>query len=390
MPGRVVDYTFIGGPGTDGYKRHGLSYHATFRALNGRDPLPIYRVLRLLLLSLGTLALALPQFAGAASSGVITLYHHVATDTPPSTSISPADFRGHLEYLQDNDYIVMPLDRMVEDLRAGREIPDKAVAITFDDGYISIYDTAFPMLQEFGMPFTLFLSTDPINQNQSNYMNWAQIREMADAGVIIANHMVYHPYMLDRQPGEDDATWIRRNREELLEAERTIAEHTGQNHRYLAYPYGEFDPAIKRMLAEEGFTGFAQNSGAMGPDSDYLALPRYPLASIYADLDTARTKFESLAFSARIVEPESPVTSAASPAITLQFSPGAYNLSQIGCFANSKAIPMEWIDRDQGIVELRPTDRFSGRRWRYICTAPLPGTSRYFWYSVQWINPAIN
>jgi biofilm PGA synthesis lipoprotein PgaB len=390
MPGRAGDYTFITVHRTDRYNSHRLGYHGILRAVNGRYPLPIYRLVYLLLLSLGTLSLATPHSVSAASSGVITLYHHVATDTPPSTSISPSDFRGHLQYLRDNGFSVVPLDRMVEDLRVGRELPDKAVAITFDDGYISIYDTAFPMLQEFGMPFTLFLSTDPINQNQPNYMNWSQIKEMADAGVIIANHMVHHPYMLDRKPGEDDAAWIRRNREELLEAERTIVEHTGQNHRYLAYPYGEFDPAIKRMLDEEGFTGFAQNSGAIGPDSDYLALPRYPLASIYADLDTARTKFDSLAFSARIVEPESPVTSEASPAVTLQFSPGAYNLSQIGCFANSKAIPMEWVDREQGIVELRPDDRFSGRRWRYICTAPSPGSSRYFWYSVQWINPAIN
>ncbi len=345
------------------------------------------------LLRLGNLGLAvflLASTANAASSGVITVYHHVANDTPPSTTISPEDFRGHLEYLRDNGYSVIALDRMVEDLRAGRDLPDKAVAITFDDGYSSIYDTAFPMLQEFGMPFTLFLSTDPTNQNQPNYVTWAQVEEMADAGVIIANHMVYHPYMLDRESGESDAYWIERNREELLEAEQAIFEHTGQNHRYLAYPYGEFDPAIKQMLAEEGFTGFAQNSGAMGPDSDFLALPRYPLASIYANLDTARTKFESLAFSARIVEPESPVTSEQSPSVTLQFNPGPYNLSQIGCFANSQAIPMNWIDREQGIVELEPNDRFSGRRWRYICTAPLPGTGRYFWYSVQWINPAIN
>ena len=354
--------------------------------------MPILRILRLILPCLGCLApaLMLSSTANSASSGVIAVYHHVATDTPPSTTISPTDFRRHLEYLRDNDYTVVALDRMVEDLRAGRELPNKAVALTFDDGYISIYDTAFPMLQEFGMPFTLFLSTDPTNQNQPNYVTWSQVEEMAAAGVIIANHMVYHPYMLDREPGESESDWIERNREELLEAERSIAEHTGQNHRYLAYPYGEYDPAIKRMLDEEGFTGFAQNSGALGPESDFLALPRYPLASIYANLDTARTKFESLAFNTNILEPESPVTSERSPAVTLQFNPGDYNLSQIGCFANSKAIPMNWIDRDQGIVELQPTDSFSGRRWRYICTAPQPGSGRYFWYSVQWINPEVN
>ncbi|MEQ8953805.1 MAG: polysaccharide deacetylase family protein, partial [Gammaproteobacteria bacterium] len=321
--------------------------------------------------------LAMPAYG--ASSGVIVLYHHVATDTPPSTTISPADFRRHLEYLRDNDFNVMPLDQLVESLRSGQGIPDKSVAITFDDGYISIYEEAFPMLQSFGFPFTLFLSTGPIDENQRNYMNWSQVKEMADAGVIIANHMVEHPYMLDRSAGESDQDWITRLRRELLAAENTIATQTGQAHRYLAYPYGEFDPAIKDMIAAEGFTGFAQNSGAIGPGSDFLALPRYPLASIYANLDTARTKFSSLAFDAELVSPLSPVTQRRDPRVTLRFNPGDYRIEQIGCFAESEALPMEWLNREEGLVRLVPEKEFQGRRWRYICTAPQPGSNRFYW-----------
>jgi hypothetical protein len=217
-------------------------------------------------------------------------------------------------------------------------------------------------------------------------MNWDQIREMADAGVIIANHMVEHPYLLERLPNENQQQWLARRRQELLAAEQTIDAETGQSHRYLAYPYGEFDPALKAMLAEEGFVGLAQNSGAVGFNSDFLALPRYPLASIYANLDTARTKFETLAFNVELIEPESPVTKDRSPTVTLKFGAGDYQLSQIGCFANSRPLPMEWLNRDQGLVKLTPDQEFSGRRWRYICTAPDPESNRYYWYSVQWIN----
>lgn len=323
----------------------------------------------------------------AAESGVILLYHHVAADTPPSTSISPADFRAHLEYLEQNEFTVIRLDDMIEGLQAGQTLPDKAIAITFDDGYISIYDTAFPLLQEFGMPFTLFLSTEPINNNQTNYMSWDQVREMSEAGVQIANHMVTHPYMLDRLSSDDDESWLSRQREEFLEAEEKIEAETGQAHRYLAYPYGEFNPALKSLLDEEGFIGFAQNSGAVGYNSDFLALPRYPLASIYANLDTASTKFATLPFDVELIEPQSPVTNSPSPSVTLQFNKGSYNFSQIGCFANSQEIPMEWIDEETGLLKLTPSAQFTGRRWRYICTAPHPGSSRYYWYSVQWINP---
>ncbi len=321
------------------------------------------------------------------SSATILLYHHVALDTPPSTTISPADFRAHLEYLRDNEFNVMPLDEIVESLRRKDVLPDKAVAITFDDGYLSIYETAFPMLQEFDMPFTLFLSTGPIDQGLSNYMSWPQIKEMSDAGVIIANHMVSHPYMLERLDDESDTQWLTRQREELLAAEDRIEEQTGQKLGYLAYPYGEFDLVIKDMLAEEGFTGFAQNSGAIGWDSDFLALPRYPLASIYANLETARIKLDSLAFSVELVEPLSPITRDASPEVTLRFHDGAYNRSQIGCFANSQAMTLEWINRDDGVLHISTAETFNGRRWRYICTAPAPGSNRFYWYSVQWINP---
>ena len=332
----------------------------------------------------------LASFAIAAnnidSHGVILVYHHVSTDTPPSTSISPEDFRKHLDYLLQNDFSVIPLDQMLETLQNGRQLPEKAIAITFDDGYISIYDTAFPMLQSYGFPFTLFLSTGPIDRRQQGFMNWEQVKKMSEAGVIIANHMVEHPYMLDKDPGESEAQWISRLENELLAAEARIEQQTGQSHRYLAYPFGEFNADIKAMIGANGFIGLAQNSGAIGVNSDFLSLPRFPLASIYANLDTVKIKLDSKSFNVELVRPQSPVTSIRNPSVTLKFNDGNYNLSQIGCFANSQPLPMTWIDRDEGILLIQPTEDYTGRRWRYLCTAPVPGESRYYWYSIQWIN----
>ena len=326
------------------------------------------------------------QESSAAESGVIVLYHHVATNTPSSTSISPEGFRAHLEYLRDNQFNVVRLDTLIETLKNQRQLPDRTISITFDDGYISIYEEAFPMLQSFGFPFALFVSTDPLNRNQTNYMNWEQVREISEAGALIANHMVDHPYMLNRLNGENQQQWLERQRMEILEAEETIERETSQSHRYLAYPYGEFNPAIKSMLEELDFIGLAQNSGAVGFNSDFQALPRYPLASIYASLGTARSKFDSKAFNVKLVRPASPEVSVRNPSVTLEFAPGNYNFSQIGCFANSEPIPLNWQDREAGLLELIPNQEYGGRRWRYICTAPDPGTSRYYWYSVQFIN----
>ncbi len=344
----------------------------------------IARILTVTLL----VAMALTQPASAAEHGVIVQYHHVATDTPPSTTTTPESFRSHLEYLRANEFNVMALDEMLEMLRNHQSVPDRSVAISFDDGYLSIYETAFPLLLQYGFPFTVFISTQPVDDNQAGFMNWDQIREMSDWGALIANHMVDHPYMLDRQDDESPEQRIEQLRTDLLQAEQRIASFTGRSVRYLAYPYGEFDPAIKAMLHEEGFTGIAQNSGAVGFYSDFLALPRYPLAGIYANLETARVKFDSLAFHVVEQVPESPVTSDTSPTVRLQFAPGDYSVDQINCFADSRPLPMVWLDREARVLELRPDRQFASRRWRYICTAPLPESNRYYWYSVQWINPA--
>ncbi|MBL4581354.1 MAG: polysaccharide deacetylase family protein [Gammaproteobacteria bacterium] len=336
------------------------------------------------LISSALLAVGSPSMA--AQSAVILLYHHVAENTPPSTSISPANFDAHLAYLRDNGFNVIALDRMIDSLRSGQSLPEKSVVITFDDGYSSIYNEAFPMLESYGYPFTLFLSTEPIDNGLRNYMTWDQVREMSAAGVIIANHMIDHPYMLETRDNESDDQRLARLREDLLKAEQRIETETQQSHRYLAYPYGEYDPAIKSLLQKLNFVGLAQNSGAVGPESDFLALPRFPLASIYANLDTASTKFSTLPFVVSQLRPDSPLTSNRSPSAVLKFEKGDYNFSQIGCFANSKPIPMTWIDREQGVLELTPEASYSGRRWRYICTAPDPISNRFYWHSVQWIN----
>jgi poly-beta-1,6-N-acetyl-D-glucosamine N-deacetylase len=322
----------------------------------------------------------------AAEHAVITIYHHVSEDTPPSTSLSPAQFKEHMDYLKNNGFSVLPLNEVITALQNKQQVPDKTLVITFDDGYISIYEEAFPLLQQMGFPFTVFINTQPINDNMQGYMSWDQIRRMSDAGVIIANHMVNHPYMIDNEAGETDSERLARLRVELLSAEQQIAQETGQSHKIMAYPYGEYDSAIKQMVKEEGFVGIAQHSGAIGFHSDFQALPRYPLASIYAQMDGIPVKLESLSFNVLSQDPESPVTQERDPAVTLQFAPGDFRVSTLACSASGENLPITWLDREALLFQIKPTREFNSRRWGYICTAPANGTNRYFWYSKLWIR----
>ena len=342
--------------------------------------------------TVGTLLYSLAALAAAtvpaqAQHAVITIYHHVAEDTPRSTSLTPDELRIQMEYLRDNEFDVWALDRLIGALQRREPMPERVAALTFDDAYSSIYETAFPMLQEFGFPFTLFVSTQPVNDNQRGYITWDQVRAMSDAGVIIANHMVYHSHMVDSQAGESDAERIARLREELLTAQRHIEQETGQSHMIMAYPYGEYDDDITAMIEEEGFVALAQSSGAVDYYPDFTALSRYPLAGSFADIESAATKLQSLAFEVQEVNPRTPVTDSRNPGVTLQLA-GDFNVSQLGCYASGQPLEMEWLDRDAVRFHIKPAEgqSFDMRRFGYICTAPKRGTHRYYWYNKLWIR----
>ncbi len=322
------------------------------------------------------------------NQAVILQYHHVSTSTPPVTSLSPESFTLHMDYLENSGFTVLPLEEVISKLRNGSTLPDKSAVITFDDGYASVYEVAFPQLQRRGWPFTVFVTSGLVGSNDRLYSTWDQIREMANAGVTIANHTVDHPYLLDRDNNESDTAWLERVRIQILMAEETITQQTGQNHKILAYPYGEYDPAIQSLVKELGFVGIAQHSGPVNASSDFTALPRFPFSGIYASMNSFPTKVLSLAFTLDSFLPPSPVTTSASPQATLDFSENQRGLSQLACFNNNLRIEVNAVNTAQKVYEISTVIENKSRRFRYNCTAP-GNDGRYYWYSIPWINPAI-
>lgn len=348
---------------------------------------PFSTSLRTLLLFLAMTA-ALPGLAQYPDQAVILQYHHVSTATPPVTSLSPEAFRTHMRYLADNDFTVLPLEEVVAALAGGHSLPDRSAVITFDDGYTSVYEIARPVLEDYGWPYTVFVTSGLVGSNDRLYATWDQIREMADAGATIANHTVSHPYLLDREPGASDRQWLEGVRREIVDAENRIAMETGQNHKLLAYPYGEYNPQIQALVRELGFTGIAQHSGPINGKSDFTALPRFPFSGIYASMNTYPTKVQSLAFGIESVDPDNPVTSMTMPGTTIDFADDQEGIEQLACFNNSEPITVTAEDRAERVYRVSTHVENRSRRFRYNCTAPGKN-GRYYWYSIPWINPAI-
>jgi biofilm PGA synthesis lipoprotein PgaB len=342
----------------------------------------------LLLISLHPLSKA--QDAGSAnnSQAVILQYHHVSTTTPPITSISPGDFQRHMDYLSENNFNILPLEQILDSLQNGEQLPEYSAAITFDDGYLSVYTEAFPVLKEKNWPFTIFVTTGLLESNEQLYSSWEQIKEMAEAGATIANHTVNHPYFLDRETDISEADWLSNISDEITLAEEKILQETGQSHRLLAYPYGEYDPSIQALVEELGYIGIAQHSGPINADSDFTALPRFPFSGIYVSMNTFPNKVKSLAFTLDGVAPDSPVTAERSPAAVIDFSGEIPRINQLSCFNNNDVISVEVLDDEEMRFQITTHIENRSRRFRYNCTVP-GAEGRYYWYSIPWVNPAI-
>jgi len=85
---------------------------------------------------------------------------------------------------------------------ARRNIPDESIVITMDDGWVGVYQFAYPVLKEMGFPFTMYLYKKYVNSGGRS-LTWAQIREMMEAGAEVGSHSVSHENMTSRR-GKDD------------------------------------------------------------------------------------------------------------------------------------------------------------------------------------------
>jgi peptidoglycan/xylan/chitin deacetylase (PgdA/CDA1 family) len=318
---------------------------------------------------------------------VAFLYHHFGVDRYPSTNVTMTEFDAHLDYLAGHGYHVWPLARIVAHLRSGEPIPDHTVAITIDDAYLSVYENAYPRLRKRGWPFTVFVSTDAVDKGYSNFMSWAQMREMQAHGASFANHSATHDHLIKFQHGEDRAAWSKRVRADIARAAKRLKSELGESPPLFAYPYGEYNAALAALVRDMGYVGIGQQSGALGANSDLRALPRFPMAGQYASLDQFRTKAETLPLPVLDYQPFDPVVSGTRRPrlrITLATQDDAM-LGRLGCYVSGQGrVQPRWLEKGRRF-EVRAERPLPDGRSRYNCTAPAGAHGRFYWFSQQWV-----
>ncbi len=187
----------------------------------------------------------------------ILLYHHIADEfdlTNAISIISPRDFNLHMTAIKAQ-YSPISLREYVEFVNCtdgSKTIPSNPIIVTFDDGYLSNYEVAYPILKKLEIPATIFVVTDTVGETggkgKVNYSHftWSQAKEMQESGLIeIQSHTNDHIKL-----GEIDIDTVNY---ELRKSKYLIEKNLGTTCDMIAYPYGSYSSEAIEASKKAGF-----------------------------------------------------------------------------------------------------------------------------------------
>ncbi|MGE5145206.1 MAG: polysaccharide deacetylase family protein [Candidatus Eiseniibacteriota bacterium] len=325
---------------------------------------------------MAALLLAAATPALAAESAVILAYHRFGERGTPDTNTTVAQFEAQLAELRRGGYHVLPIAEILKAIQEKKPLPDRAVGISIDVAFRSVYQVAWPRLKAAGFPFTLFIDVRPLDGKYKGYMSWDEVKALAKAGVTIGNQTLNHKRLLTL-----DAV---ARRAEIEGAAERIAAETGRKPTLFAYPYGEYDKAIRDQVAAMGFAGaFGTQGGVIYPGADRFALPRMYMNEAYGSVDRLRLVASALPLPATHILPADPVIKANPPTLGFTVDPGIEPLDRIACYAAGQG-RVTLTHPAPRRVEAKLARPLPPGRWRINCTMPA-GHGRWRWLGALFI-----
>lgn len=275
-----------------------------------------------------TLIFVLISQLTSASDFITLCYHNVRDDVigaldKDSTAVSSKNLVIQFAWLKEHDYKIVSLQDVI-DSRAGlKKLPNKAILLTFDDGYIGFYTRVYPLLKLFNYPAVFAIETGwletPENEkvsygaefkNRNEFLTWAQIREMSESGLVeIASHShdlhkgilanpqgntqaaaVTRLYDHKTQSYEDDTHYRKRIYDDLKRSSDIIFQQINKRPKAVVWPYGAFNKITQSISTELGMPiAFTLMGHTVDEQIDLAEIPRYlisqnPEIDIFADL----------------------------------------------------------------------------------------------------------
>ncbi|OAT80220.1 polysaccharide deacetylase family protein [Desulfotomaculum copahuensis] len=221
----------------------------------------------------------------------ILMFHKVNPDPRVGglgLRVPPDKFDREMAYLHQNGFHTVSLTDVVEHYRTGKPLPARPVVITFDDGYRDNFTYAFPILKKYHFTATIFVVADTVGginsfdvrahlQPVNRMASWAELGQMAAAGITIGSHTLDHPHLAQIPPAE---AW-----RQIRQSRMVLEKHLGRPVRVFSYPYGSFNSRVAQMVRDSGYLAAVTTvQGIAGPGSDPWLLKRVRIMGSY-DLD---------------------------------------------------------------------------------------------------------
>lgn len=210
---------------------------------------------------------------------VSVLGYHDFSDTAPETAmrISTQKFRKQMETIRELGITVISMDDFSAWKREGKPIPEKSILLTLDDGWKSVYTDAYPILKEFGYPFTLYLYKNYVDGG-GKALTTPMIKEMIADGATLGSHSVSHPFPIavknarKKDPHEFDAYL----RKEMGESKRFLESKFGKKINSYSFPGGFYTEEMLELGSEFGYDHmFTVQPGKVKRSLPDATLPRY-------------------------------------------------------------------------------------------------------------------
>ena len=290
------------------------------------------------------------------------MYHRFDESKYPSTNIQLDVFKEQINLIEEeNIKFIHPKD-FENSLYKNKN--ERKVLLTIDDGLMSFYKNAWPILREKKIPFILFVNTE--NVGTFNYMNWEQILELHNSDFVeIGNHSHSHEYLVDE------------NAEKIIDDIKTsiqiFKKKLGKNSNFFSYPFGEYSLEFKKIIQDLGFEyAFGQHSGVIDETKDLWELPRFPINEKYGKLERFKTLMKTLPLKYKKITPEEKylLQSKNPPVVEIVFEENIDNLNQINCFSNEgnkwRNSKISFIEKNT--LNIKIDEKFVGERGRINCS----------------------
>ena len=213
-------------------------------------------------------------FRGRFPGPRLLIYHQVGSERRREMNVPTKTFRRQLDWMERHGEVVT-LDAALQ--RSGESRARRLFVLTFDDGYHDFYENAYPILLERQLPFTLYLSTDPVETGVSlnaggdaDPLTWEQVREMLSSRLMtIGSHGHQH---LDFRTLELETIG-----EELDTSIRVIRERTGRTPHHFAYPYGYWSANAEQEVVHRFATAVLGGGPPVTVETNQHRIHRLPI-----------------------------------------------------------------------------------------------------------------